>query len=103
MNNAANRDVRNQSPAAISGYWLDLEPFCWPIQEGNLPGPFKDIVKLKDARYGLLAATMLSVLAAPQWSAASDAASARTADGRIVVAQGPNDPNNLSKGKKGPP
>src|SRR4051812_10015739 len=59
--------------------------------EVPLIGPFSQIANIvQKSRYLLLAGTMLSTLALPQWSAASDAASARSDQGTIIVAQNDN-------------
>jgi len=62
-----------------------------PIIEG--------IKSLRELRYVLLAGTLLSALAMPQWSIASDNAAAGNADGRIIVAQN-QDPKDKNKGKQ---
>ena len=72
-----------------------------------MSGPVSQIKNLvRKSRYFLLAGTMLSTLALPQWSAASDASSARSGQGTIIVAQGGSetDPSKKgdAKGKQGP-
>ena len=63
-----------------------------PIIEG--------IKRLRELRYVLLASTLTSALAIPQWGIAADNSSARGADGRIVVAQNQQDPKDKNKGKQ---
>jgi OmpA-OmpF porin, OOP family len=69
------------------------------IQEGTLP--FNLIRKLQEYRYVLLAGTLLSALALPQWSVALDGA--HSADGRIIVAQREDPKNKGKQPNKGQP
>jgi len=68
--------------------------------------PFANAIEtLKRYRYVLLAGTLLSTLAVPQWNAVSDArAKEAMRDGSFVIAQrvDPNDPNQKGK-QKGQP
>jgi len=58
------------------------------------PTTFQAIRKLRDVRYVVLAGTLISALAVPQWSLAW----AGDGSGRIVVAQ--NEPKDKNKGKQ---
>src|SRR5438552_12865466 len=80
------------------------------LGEEDLPARLANIVGLlKTYRYAVLAGTMLSAFAMPQWGAALDSAGAR--EGAIIVAQAPP-PNEtpeqrrlreLQKAKQAPP
>src|SRR5712671_5527001 len=88
--------------------WSSIEghPNHRSIREEILSVPFANAIEtLKRYRYVLLAGTLLSTLAVPQWNAVSDArAKEAMRDGSFVIAQrvDPNDPNQKGK-QKGQP